>query len=176
LRAQLWHDPDLAGLDAAAREAALRKLLVPGRPASETPYAAAWARAETNLRAGLPASADPRRVEAAFARGLWGSRCALPGDPSHSPALDGFHDDAPPHWATTLPHGGFGSVELFSDGYQAAPASVGVAAWEAAAAEVNRTDPHRVGAHAAIKGRLADGHHDDRSLVILHAQAGFPDG
>lgn len=174
LRALLWHDPDLAPLEAPAREAALRKLLVPGRPAADAPYAAAWARAEAKLRAGLPESADPRRVEAAFARGLWGSRCAHPGDPSHSPALDGFHDEAPPHWATTLAYGRFRTVEMFSDGYQAAPAGVGVAAWEAAAAEVNRTDPHRVGPHAAIKGCLAGGHHDDRSLVILHAQAGFP--
>ncbi len=169
LRMLLWNDPELAPLPPPEREKTLHALLVAGRPETRTPHAAAWARAEAKLRAALPPQADMARVEAALARGLWGSRCAHPDDPIHAPAIDGFHDAAPPDWETLLPYGGYRTIELFSDGYQALPAASEVADWEAETSRANREDPHRVGAFAAIKGSILGGHHDDRSLVVLHA-------
>lgn len=170
LRALLWNDPEMAPLAPPVREKTLHALLVAGRPAARAPHAAAWTRAEATLRAALPPQADPARIEAALARGLWGSRCAHPGDPSYSPAIDGFQDEAKADWETLLPYGGYRTIELFSDGYQALPAASDVTAWEAEANKANREDPHRIGAFAAIKGGIAGGHHDDRSLVVLQAE------
>lgn len=170
LRTRLWHDPELASLAPDARETTLHALLATGRPAARAPLAKAWARAETHLRAALPPQADRARVEAALARGLWGSRCAHQGDPNHAPAIDGFHGAVPPDLETLVPHGAYRTIELFSDGYQALPAASDVAAWEAEASRANREDPHRVGAFAAIKGAIPAGHHDDRSLVVLNAE------
>ena len=169
LRVQLWNDPELASLEPLAREKAVHDLLVAGRPDTHAPSAAAWARAEARLRATLPPQADLARIEAALARGLWGSRCAHPGDPSYSPAIDGFHGEAHPDWETLLPYGSYRTIELFSDGYQTLPAASDVAAWEAEAHKADHEDPHRVGAFAAIKGGVPGGHHDDRSLVVLQA-------
>jgi hypothetical protein len=169
LRAALWHDPEMAALAPDAREKTLHALLVAGRPDAHAPHAEAWARAEAQLRAALPPQADLARVEAALARGLWGSRCAHPGDPSHTPAIDGFHDAGSPDWETLVPYGGFRTIEMFSDGYQTRPAARDIAAWEAEATKANRDDPHRVSGFAAIKGSAPGGHHDDRSLVVLEA-------
>ena len=169
LRALLWRDPEMAPLAPPEREKILHALLVAGRPDARSPHAAVWARAEKRLRAALPPQADPARIEAALTRGLWGSRCAHPGDPAHSPAIDGFHGEAPPDWQALLPYGAYRTIELFSDGYQTLPAASDVAAWEAEAHKADREDPHRIGAFAAIKGSVPGGHHDDRSVVVLQA-------
>jgi hypothetical protein len=168
MRTLLWHDPDMASLEPGLREKTLHALLVAGRPAANAAQAQAWARAEERLRADMPAQADKAHIEAALAHGLWGSRRAHQGDPSHSPAIDGFHDAAPPDWETTRAFGAYRTLELFSDGYQSLPATSDIAAWEAEADKANREDPHRVGASAAIKGRVPGGHHDDRTVVVLH--------
>jgi len=65
----------------------------------------------------------------------------------------------------------FSTLELFSDGYFGWPATGGrVAAWEAHHAEVERTDPYRIGRHRSTKGSSPGRFADDRTVVILRKE------
>jgi hypothetical protein len=80
-------------------------------------------------------------------------------------SLDGF---AVPRSHVTIerfPAGSVQTVELFSDGYFAPPPGFGVAAWEAAADEVERVDPLKIGPYASVKGSMGEVRTDDRTYV-----------
>lgn len=168
-RAALWRDPDLAALAPSEREQACRAMLIHGRDGAGQ-YAAAWARAEAAVRAQV--SGPAAAIEAAFARGLIGSRRSLSAaDPLFGACVDGYCGDQRADWAETLAWGSFATIELFSDGYVVPPASATVAAWEDGVRRMNEEDPHRVGAWPAVKGAIPGGHHDDRSIVIVRSWA-----
>jgi hypothetical protein len=56
-------------------------------------------------------------------------------------------------------------LELFTDGYFAQPDGFGVIAWEAAADEVERVDPFKIGNYPSVKGSLGNIRTDDRTYV-----------
>lgn len=56
-------------------------------------------------------------------------------------------------------------VELFTDGYFALGEGFGVAAWEAAAARVEREDAAKVGSYACVKGSVGNVRADDRTYL-----------
>jgi hypothetical protein len=57
------------------------------------------------------------------------------------------------------------SIELFSDGYFKIAEDFGVAAWEAGFEEVERVDPHKIGAYLSTKGTTETALTDDRTYV-----------
>jgi hypothetical protein len=63
-----------------------------------------------------------------------------------------------------------GTLELFSDGYPMMGDAPNIAAWEAALAHVDATDPERVGEFASTKGRVGAFFGDDRSILIVKTQ------
>jgi hypothetical protein len=60
---------------------------------------------------------------------------------------------------------GIETVELFSDGYFKPGEGFGVAAWEAAFAEVEAEDPHKIGRYMSTKGTSAAVLTDDRTYL-----------
>ena len=56
-------------------------------------------------------------------------------------------------------------IELFTDGYFKHGAEFGTAAWEAAADEVERIDPEKLGPYASVKGSQGKIRADDRTYV-----------
>jgi hypothetical protein len=59
------------------------------------------------------------------------------------------------------------TLELFSDGYFKLPVRPRLADWEAAADEVERLDPLKIGRYASTKGSLDGKRTDDRTVVIV---------
>ena len=59
------------------------------------------------------------------------------------------------------------TLELFSDGYLAAPEQATISAWEAAHAHLEETDPHHTETPAAVKGSTSTHFFDDRTIAIL---------
>lgn len=57
------------------------------------------------------------------------------------------------------------TIELFSDGYFKPGSGFGVAAWEAAFAEVEAEDPHKIGRYMSTKGTNGAALTDDRSYL-----------
>lgn len=57
------------------------------------------------------------------------------------------------------------TIELFSDGYFKPGAGFGVASWEAAHAEVEAEDPHKIGRYMSTKGTTATMLTDDRTYL-----------
>lgn len=93
--------------------------------------------------------------------------------PLGAACLDGFEVPLSLVIDEFLPDGSFRVVELFSDGYFGTPpvGAVGVDAWEAHIAEVESSDPHKIGAHASTKGSSPGKFTDDRSVIVV-----YPDG
>jgi hypothetical protein len=81
--------------------------------------------------------------------------------------LDGFA--VPMALVRTLdrPAAGIRTLELFTDGYFAPGSEPAVAAWEAAFAEVERTDPFKLDRHPSVKGTIGRIRADDRTVVIV---------
>ncbi len=79
--------------------------------------------------------------------------------------VDGFA--IPPRHLTIerLATGATRQVELFTDGYFEHGEKFGLAAWEAAADEVERVDPEKIGQYASVKGSQGDIRTDDRTYV-----------
>ena len=59
------------------------------------------------------------------------------------------------------------SIEIFSDGYPDLPAMVSTAGWETAFHDAERTDFHKIGRFATVKGSTSDEFFDDRTVLIL---------
>jgi hypothetical protein len=59
------------------------------------------------------------------------------------------------------------TLELFSDGYPGLPEGRTVADWEKVQRHADDTDPDRIGAYAAIKGKIGSNSNDDRSMLIV---------
>jgi hypothetical protein len=68
---------------------------------------------------------------------------------------------------SAAPLGEVRSVELFTDGYFRPGDGVGVAAWEAAFAEVERTDPAKVHTWLSPKGSSSRTWADDRTYLAV---------
>ncbi len=115
----------------------------------------------------------PEIVEDALAGGILGmaQHRNRPG-PLGSACLDGFAVPDSLLIERDLPAGSFTTVELFSDGYfgTPAPGEVGVDAWEARIAEVERDDPHKVGAYPSTKGSAPGKFSDDRSVLVIRLE------
>lgn len=60
------------------------------------------------------------------------------------------------------------SIEIFSDGYARLPTEIGVAAFEAAFAEVEANDYHKTGAYPCVKGSSRAQVFDDRTILALY--------
>lgn len=58
-------------------------------------------------------------------------------------------------------------VELYTDGYPSTPADVSVAAWEENFQAAERSDFHKIGQFATVKGSTSTEFYDDRSVLIL---------
>jgi hypothetical protein len=82
-------------------------------------------------------------------------------------ALDGFAVPATLIRTIERPRAAVTTVELFTDGYFEPGQNFGVAAWEAAAREVERIDAEKVRAYAAPKGSTPRLFADDRSYLGL---------
>jgi hypothetical protein len=79
--------------------------------------------------------------------------------------LDGIA--SPPQLIETrrYPRSAIASIELFTDGYFKPGEAFGIAAWEAAFAEVERLDPHKIGPYPSTKGSTAASATDDRTYL-----------
>ena len=108
----------------------------------------------------------PAVLERLLAAGLRGVRA----DPAAF-GLGGLDGVAPPRDIRALDLDAPATVELASDGYPLPGAAPTVAAWEAAFAQVEAEDPHRIGRFAGTKGSGQGRFADDRSVVIRRAGA-----
>lgn len=114
----------------------------------------------------------PEVVESALTGGILGmARYRNQPGPLGSACLDGFAVPESLLLERDLAHG---TVELFSDGYFGVPQGTGVAAWEAHIAEVERTDPHKVGAYPSTKGSAPGKFTDDRSVLVIQVPESSP--
>ena len=91
------------------------------------------------------------------------------GSPLCFETLNGTPSDLKQLQDFTRPKSEVSSFELFSDGYPAIPDTPSVAAWEAAFAEVDAVDFHRIGPFATVKGSTSSEFFDDRTIVIVGA-------
>ncbi len=83
--------------------------------------------------------------------------------------VDGFAIPARHVTIERFPPGSIRRIELFTDGYFKHAESFGVAAWEAAADEVERVDPDRLGSYESVKGSQGSIRADDRTYVGVDA-------
>lgn len=60
------------------------------------------------------------------------------------------------------------SIELSTDGYFRQPVGTKLADWEAAADEVERIDPFKIGRYGSAKGSIGRRRADDRTVVTVH--------
>lgn len=67
----------------------------------------------------------------------------------------------------TRPKGSVQCIEIFTDGYPKVPDTASVAAWEAAFAEAELEDFHKIGVHASVKGSTSAEFFDDRTVIVL---------
>ena len=81
--------------------------------------------------------------------------------------LDGFAVPMPLVRAFDRPKSSIRSLELFTDGYFVHGANPTIDAWEAAFAEVERTDPDKRHAYPSVKGSIGRVRADDRTVVIV---------
>jgi hypothetical protein len=79
--------------------------------------------------------------------------------------IDGFPVPAEHVVTRSYPLAGVETIELFSDGYFKPGADFGVAAWEAAFAEVEAEDPHKISTYLSTKGTTAAALTDDRTYL-----------
>ena len=176
LRVHSWHLAAARTQDPVERERAARAVALYGTeqdaavlPAPLTPadlvgvHAAALADCARAMP-GLPADV----VNAVLARGIVGGQGEHennPDSPLGYSCLDGF--PVPPKLIRVLerPRAEIATIELFSDGYFEPGRGFGVAAWEAAFREVERTDAEKVRTYPNAKGSTPQAFADDRSYL-----------
>lgn len=122
----------------------------------------AWSRArlpavpEADLRALLDTGIDG---QARFANNT--------ASPLAYAVCDGFDIPLPLVSVFDRPRASVRSIELFTDGYFQPGAAPALADWEAAFAEVERTDPEKIGRYPSVKGSAPGLRTDDRTVVIV---------
>jgi hypothetical protein len=84
--------------------------------------------------------------------------------------IDGFPVPARHVESRTYRRADVETIELFSDGYFKPGAGFGVAAWEAAFAEVEAEDVHKIGRYMSTKGTTAAMLTDDRTYLGVRLQ------
>ncbi len=67
----------------------------------------------------------------------------------------------------TRPKSDVKSLEIFTDGYPAIPMEVSPEAWEEAFEDAERTDYHKTGDFATVKGSTENEFFDDRTILVL---------
>ena len=128
---------------------------------------------ESSARARAAVHADPEvqtacgdraMIDSLLRAGLRGVR----GDPERFDAvtLDGVGNPVDKVRTLQIPLADVDTLEIASDGYPVLPEQMEIAAWERALAEVDATDPDRIGSYAGTKGRTATTFGDDRSILI----------
>jgi hypothetical protein len=176
LRQAAWRALAPACPDAARREALARRVTWNG--AGQDPAGLEGALDAAALAAlGAEAVASSLRamphlpraeVERLVGGGILGAQGGFQNDPA-SPlgysCLDGFAVAMGRVHHERLPRAGLSCVELYTDGYFRPGDGFGLEAWERAFAEVEREDPHKIGAHAGVKGSIGGMRSDDRTYV-----------
>lgn len=170
-RAVAWSILAERGLAADAIRPLARQIIVTGPAAGTLPEPFQADDADTICNAVRADAAvheacdhDLSRIDALLQMGLQGVR----NNPESFDAvsLDGFSDPSQALRWIDIPLPEVDVLELASDGYPAHPDSTSIAAWEAALAEADATDPDRIGTHASTKGRTPTTFGDDRSILI----------
>jgi hypothetical protein len=176
LRARAWHLAAARTPDAEQRERAARAVTMHGTaqdaaglpaPLGPGDLAALHAAALADCRRTMPhLPADT--VSALLAGGIVGGQGVHQNNPDSVlgySALDGFA--VPPHLIRVLerPRAEVATLELFTDGYFRPGEEFGVASWEAAFREVERTDAEKVRTHLAPKGSTPRAFADDRTYL-----------
>jgi len=178
-RSLAWGILSDRGVPADVVRAGVRQLIVKGLDADNLETVTGLTSVEiaeirrnvTHLPAIITAAGGDRaNVEHILSSGLEGVRAA----PQDFDALvvDGVSDVTGSLSVVDIPIMDMRTLELFSDGYPAAPDEASVAAWEAALREADETDPERIGAYASTKGRVGNNFGDDRSIIIAKATLG----
>lgn len=67
----------------------------------------------------------------------------------------------------TRPKDQISSIEIFSDGYPDIPTDISATAWETAFHAAEKTDFHKTGTFATVKGSTTTEYYDDRTVVVL---------
>lgn len=149
-------DAALLGLDGAVE----RGMLTPAR-----------------LRDIIDATIDATGLQAAaaevetFLRGGIKTQFQVGNDMHHPLGFDTLNGTLPQRgeWIDLrLPKSDVHSIEIFSDGYAKIPQGIGVAAFEAAFAEVEAEDYHKIGAYAGVKGSTKAQVFDDRTILAVY--------
>jgi hypothetical protein len=171
LRHHAWHAiPDPAQRDPAARRiTAHGTAQPPAPPFTADQLAAIHEAAEAECAASLPhvPRADIARLLRHGIVGAQGDHQNNPESILGYPCLDGFPIPRQLYRIITLPSAGIDTIELFSDGYFAHPPTPGLAAWEAAHADVEAEDPHKIARWRSTKGSPPGGWTDDRSYLCI---------
>ncbi len=107
----------------------------------------------------------------AFLRGGIKTQFQMGNDMHHPLGFDTLNGTLPQRGEWTdlrLPKADVTSIEIFSDGYAKIPQAIGVAAFEAAFAEVEAQDYHKIGAYAGVKGSTKAQVFDDRTILAVY--------
>ncbi len=176
LRCAAWRAMERRGLDVATRNRAARQVVFNGAGQDIAALAglfdaAALARiaeqavAESVVRfPHLPRQAIADLVRGGIVDGQFQHQNEADSPLGYS-CIDGFA--IPPRHLTLerLAVGAIRQIELFTDGYFEHGENFGIVAWEAAADEVERVDPEKIGRYASVKGSQGDIRADDRTYV-----------
>lgn len=172
-RANAWRILAARGVAPEIARPAVRQLIVAGlsapAPAPLTDADRSAIRDAVHADARVRAEGiDSALIERALSGGLQGVRT----DPSafNASVVDGVSHLDEVALCRDMALADIGTLELFSDGYPMMGDAPNIAAWEAALALVDATDPERVGEFASTKGRVGAFFGDDRSILIVKTQ------
>jgi hypothetical protein len=176
LRVAAWRDLERRGLDAATCNSVGRQVVFHGAgqnisglegffDGADMDRIALEAIAESVARfPHLPVEAIAALVRGGIVHGQFQHQNAADSPLGYS-AVDGFDIPLPHVTIERFPSGATRRIELFTDGYFRRGDDFGVASWEAAADEVERVDPERIGLYASVKGSVGAIRADDRTYV-----------
>jgi hypothetical protein len=174
-RAAAWAALSAKGLDTDAIRPLARQFIVQGpaaalpppQPLTDADVAAILAEVRADAMVLAACDKDLAQIDFILGAGLEGIRA----NPAafDAAALDGVTDACAAIRTLDVPIAEVETLELSSDGYPAQPDAVNIAAWEAALAHADLTDPDRIGAYPSTKGRHGITFGDDRSILIISA-------